>query len=151
MIDICGNNQSATIATDFDTLRSRLQGTPCWGADVLRLAGEHGWRVATAGRYSKGPFGARVIDVGPDCMIAWGISGKKSFLAYRIEREDANQVLVTPLAYLEGTYKATLAVSLALLFIVPVLLAPLLWWVYQAQTLRASRVYLPTFGRYLEQ
>ena len=151
MININGNNQSATIATDFDALRSRLQGTPCWGADVLRLAGEHGWRVATAGRYSKGPFGARVIDDGPDCMIAWGISGKKSFLANRIERKDANQVLVTPLAYLEGTYKATLAVSLALLFIVPVLLAPLLWWIYQVQTLRASRVYLPTFGRYLEQ
>jgi hypothetical protein len=83
-------------------------------------------------------------------MIAWGLSGKKSFLAYRIERKDTNQVRVTPLAYLDKTRKAALAVPLALIFIVPVLLAPFLWWVYEIQTLRASRVYLPTFGRFLE-
>jgi len=150
VIEIHGNNQSANVTVDFDTLRTHLQGRDVWGADVLRLAGEHGWRVATAGMHSKGPLGAYVIDEGPDSIVAWGVRGKKSFLAYRIERVSVGQVNVTPLSYLESKHKAALAISLALLFILPVLLSPLVWWTYQVQTVRASRVYLPTFGRYLE-
>lgn len=151
MIEIQGRNRSASVSADFEAVRAYLQENPCWGAEVIQDAGEYGWRVSAAHKYSKGPFGARLVDEGPDQFIAWGISGKKSCLAYRIEREDEWQIRITPLAYLERTRKITIAVSLALVLIVPVLLSPLLWWMYQAQTLRASRVYLPTFGRYLEQ
>lgn len=151
MIEIHDRNQSATVTADFDAVRTRLQENPCWGAELLQRAGEYGWRVSAARRYSKGPFSSRIIDESPDRLVAWGISGKKSYLAYRIERESKEIIQITPLAYLECTHKTVIAISFALIFIVPVILSPLLWWVYEVQTLRASRVHLPTFSWYLEE
>ena len=151
MIKINGNNHSVTLTADFDAVHTRLKENQCWGADLLQLAGEYEWRVSAARLYSKGPFGAQVIDESADAFVAWGISGNKSCLAYRIERETDSTIRVTPLAYLERIRKISLAVALAMIFILPVLLAPLLWRLYEVQTLRASRIYLPTFARYLEQ
>ena len=150
MIEIYDSNKSAPVAANFDTIRTWLQENPCWGAELLAHAGEYRWRVSAARFYSKGPFGARVIDETPGCLVAWGITGKRSCLAYRIKRESENIIQITPLAYLEPRRKIFLAVFLALIYIVPVLLSPLLWRMYEAQTLQASRVYLPTFARYLE-
>jgi hypothetical protein len=151
MTEIHNQNQSATVIADFDAVRTRLQENPCWGAGVLQNAGKSAWRVFAARMYSRGPLGARIIDDGPDCVIAWGIIGRQSSLAYRIERERAKQVRITPLAYLERTRKTAMVVTLVLLFVLPVLLAPLLARLQEMRVLRASREYLPTFGRYLEQ
>lgn len=119
------------------------------GADILQLAGEFEWRVKAARLYSQGFFGARVIDETPDSFIAWGISGNKGCFAYKVERLDVLRIQITPLAYLERRRKIGLGVILALMFVLPVLLSPILWKLYEIQTLRSSRIYLHAFARYL--
>jgi hypothetical protein len=155
MIEINNNNQSATVTTDFDTVHARLQENPGWVVELLENAGEYKCRVNLARRYIKwfgtGPSRAQVVDEGPDCFMIWGITGKGSTLAYRIEREGENRIRVTPLAYMERKGKILLAFALVMIYIVPVLLSPLIWRLHEERTLRASRVYLPTFGRYLEE
>ena len=150
MIEIQGNNEFATVTTDFEVVRTRLKENPNWGAELLEQAGEYSWRVTTARWYSKGPFGARVIDDGPESFVAWGFSGKRSFLVYRISKEGENTIQVIPLAFQPRANKVLLVVFLALIYLIPVLLSPLLWRMFEVQTLRASRVFLPTFARYLE-
>lgn len=149
MIDIQGNNQFAVMTTDFAAVRTRLQENPKWGAEMLRRAGEFDWRVKAAGWYSRGHFGARVIDETPGSFVAWGITGNKQCLAYRIEKQEMGQIRITPLAYLEKRRRIGLAIALLLCFVVPALLSPIAWKLYEIFTLRASRVHLYNFARYL--
>ncbi len=151
MLEIQDRNQTATVSADYVAIRSLLQSNPCWGADVLETAGEYHYRVNRARYYSKRKLACRIVDEGDGSCIAWGVTGKKSFLAYRIVCEDDHRLRIVPLAYLEKTRKTAIAVSLAMLFIVPVVFAPLLWKIYESQTLRNSRVNLPTFCRYVLQ
>lgn len=151
MIDIQGNNQFAVMTADFAAVRTRLQDHPNWGAEILRRAGEFDWRVKAAGWYSRGYFGARVIDETPDSFVAWGITGNKHCLAYRVEKQTAGQIRITPLAYLEKRRRVGLALALLLLFVIPVLLSPLVWKLYEVFTLRASRVQLYNFARYVTE
>lgn len=150
MPEIQNNNQYAVITADLMTCRERLRNNRDWGAETFRLAGEYGWRVKMAKRSSRGPFRSRIIEVGDKSFIAWGITGKKSFLAYQIEPETESTIRIIPLVYLEKQRKTAIAITLAVFFIAPVLLAPLVWWWYEAQIIRASRIYLPAFCRYLE-
>ena len=155
MIEIYDSNKSATMTADFDTIRSRLQENPGWVAELLENAGENGQRVNLARRYIRwygiGSSGAQIISEGMDCFKVWGLSGKGSTLAYQIERKGENRIRITPLAFMERKGKILLAVALVLIYILPVLLSPLIWRLNEARTLRASRVYLPTFVRYLER
>ena len=151
MIKIGERNTSASVTAYFDTVRVYLQENPCWGAELLQQAGEYRWRISAARCYSKGPFGSKVIDEDPDCLVAWGVTGRQSSLAYRIEREDDTHIRITPVAYLERTRKSAMVVTLAVLFLLPVILAPLIARWHEVTVLRASRVYLPTFCRYLEK
>ncbi len=150
MSEVQDNNRYALVTTDLATCRERLRNDRCWGAETLSIAGEYGWRVEIARASSRSPFSSRVIEDGADSFIVWGITGKKSFLAYRIEPEKDGTIWVIPLAYMEKTRKTAIAITLAIFFIAPVLLAPLIWRWYEAQTIRASRIYLPAFCRYLE-
>jgi hypothetical protein len=150
MLEIQDRNESAIITADYQTVRSFLGNHPYWGADVLENSGEYHYRIRRAQRYSKGKMGCKILNESDGNCIAWGITGQKSFLAYRIIRENI-RLRIIPLAYLERTRKTAIAVSLSMLFIVPVMLAPLIWKIYEKQTLRNSRVNLPTFCRYLLQ
>lgn len=151
MIDIQGNNQFALVTANMETARDRLRQNPKWGADVLTLAGEYAWRASAARLFATGPFGARVIDEQDGAFIAWGITGRKSCLAYRIRPENETTLRVEPLGYLERRWKIGLSVALACALVIPVLLSPLIWKMYREQTLRASRIYLPALCRYLEE
>jgi hypothetical protein len=136
---------------DFDALRERLQNNREWGADVLEQAGEYRWRVKIARIYSLGIFGSKAVTGGEGCLTACGAIGKHEFIAYRVERLETGVVQVSPLPYIEKRFKITLALGLALLFIVPVIFSPLLWKWYAARTLRNARIYLPAFCRYAQQ
>ncbi|MEI7846010.1 MAG: hypothetical protein WCK35_09425 [Chloroflexota bacterium] len=151
MVELEGENHFAVLCADFDTAHSHLQLNPGWGADTIQIAGEYRWRVYAARTYSKGPFGARVIDENPNRFIAWGVYRKRSCLAYRINRDGAGIIRVIPLAYLERTHKARVVVSLAFPLLIPALFSPLFWLVYASRTLRASRLLLPAFCQYLEK
>ena len=150
MFKIHGNNQYASLEADFDIVRAYLEANRAWGAEVLKLAGEYGWRQKAARKYSLGLSGAKTIPETSERFIAWGLSGKKSFFAYRIERQNEYSIRVTPVAYLENTLKTTIMVTLAAFFIVPLLFSPFFWRLYEMQTYRSSKVYLPAFCRYLE-
>lgn len=151
MIEMDKKTTATTISADFEAVRTHLEGNQSWGADLLEQSGASGWRVSAARLFSKGPFGAQVIVESPDQFVAWGITGRKSCLAYRIEREGVERVRVTPLGYLERVRKVMVSMTLALAGIVPVLLSPLIWWLYESQTLRDSQTHLPAFCRLLEK
>lgn len=152
MFEIIGNNEAMLLrSTDFDRVHRRVRNNPTWGAELLEMAGDYSWRVSAAKLYSNGPFGARVIEESTDSFVAWGITGNKSCLAYRVERRDERHIKVTPLAYLEQRRKFGLVVALTCIFVLPVLLTPLLWRLYEVQTLRVSKIYLPIFARYVQK
>jgi hypothetical protein len=120
-----------------------------WPADKLQSSGEYRWCVSSARLSGQGSFGGHGEDQELGFCIVWGFLTRKRILAYRIEREGYDKTRITLLAYMPRTVKIGIALVLALIYIVPVSLSPLLWKVYEAQTLRASKVYLPAFCRYL--
>lgn len=151
MIEISGNNRLAFVSVSFETARHRLEENPFWGAEVLTLSGDYDWQIAAARLYSQGFFGARIIEEKEgNSFIAWGISGHKRCLAYRIRLENQTTLQVVPLEYLEPRRKVGLSIALACAFILPVLISPLIWKLYAMETHRSSRILLPEFCRYLE-
>ena len=98
MLEMQNHSRSAPVPVNYEATRERLQNDRYWGAEILDAAGEYGWRVKMARRYSRGHNISKIIVEGPDQFIAWGVIGQKSFLAYRVEREMDGSIRVTPLA-----------------------------------------------------
>jgi hypothetical protein len=138
------------IPVNFELARACLADDPLWGARVLELAGHSTFRTGFVRKISRGVFSSKIIAENDHCFIAWGVIGQKSFLAYRIQPQQPGQISIMPLAYFEQTRKIAVAAVLLLLYILPVLLAPFIWWVYERRILNASQHYLKSFCQYLQ-
>jgi hypothetical protein len=145
-----GNQPASQIQVSFESAKARLQGNPDWGAEVLQSAGENRWRVWEAKRAARQPMGARTIAVDVDRFIAWGIRSPKEFLAYQIERTQEGAVQITPIAYIDKMRQTSVLVTLFVCFIFPIVMAPVIMWMFRRQTLRASRKYQQAFEKYLQ-
>lgn len=141
------NNARAEIMAKFSVVQCLLQDEPRWGADVLEQAGEYQWRVRMIRRQSRRFRVSRIYPDTTERFIAFASVGKRAYLAYEIIMLDEDRIEVVPVGYLPTAFKVTNLVTLLLLMVLPVLLAPLSWRLYEVATLRYSRLYLDAFCR----
>lgn len=143
------NSSHAEMTAKFSVVQCLLQDEPRWGADVLEMAGEYPWRVRIIRRQSWGYRASRIYPDTTKRFIAFAPVGKRAYLAYEISKLDEDRIQVMPVGYMPKALKAVNLISLLLLMVIPVLLAPLLWRLYEVTTLRNSRLYLDAFCRML--
>jgi len=144
------NNSRAEMVANFSVVQCLLQDEPHWGADVLDLAGEYRWRVWMIRRRSWGFWASRIYPDTTERFIAFAPLGKRVYLAYEISKLDENRIQVMPVGYLPKALKVASIMSLSLLMVIPVLLAPIIWRAYEIATLRYSRLYLDIFCRLIQ-
>lgn len=145
-----GKREQALARVGYEEARALLENDPQWGASVLRLAGENARQERWVRQISRGRKGSRVLGrSGAGSFIAWGVVGARSFVAYRVESGEDGWVRVTPLAYLPVGRKVSIALMLALFYVLPVFLSPLVWRKQALQVQRTSRKYLAAFCRCL--
>lgn len=146
---IFGKSEYAVLNADFAVVECLLQDDPKWGANVLEMSGEYDWRVKLLRRQSIGWNSSRIIPETTDHFIAFATIGKRSFLAYQIERESDQNIRVTPIGYVPVGIKVFTAFVLTLLYILPVILSPFIWKLHKIAILRSSKIHLDAFCRYL--
>jgi len=144
------NNSRAEMVAKFSVVQCLLQDEPHWGADVLEQAGEYQWRVRMIRRQSWGFRASRIYPDTNERFIAFAPVGKRAYIAYEISKLDEGRIEVVPVGYLPTALKAASLVTLLLLMVLPVLLAPLVWRLHEAATLRYSRLYLDAFCRMVQ-
>jgi hypothetical protein len=144
-----GYFEHAVLEGDFAVIQCILQDEKDWSAGVLACADTKPrvveW-IQVVNRLS--PSYIRPED--QNQFLAVGSLGKKQCLAYQITRLDDNHVQITPAAYLPVSAKISIAVLLALCYLLPVLLSPIVWQKYAQRNLKLSRYYLHSFCHYLE-
>lgn len=150
-VTIFGKSEYAILNADFAVVECLLQDDIKWGAKVLELSGEYGWLVKLVRLQSRGWYSSRILPESPEQFIAHGTIGKRSFLVYKIQRENDDCIRVTPIGYVSLGIKIFMMFVLALLFILPVFLSPLIWKVSELMILRSSRIYLSAFCLYLRK
>ena len=146
---IFGKSEYAEVNADFAQVECLLEEDPKWGANVLEMSGEYNWRVKLTGLQSWGWFSSRVFPQSENQFIAFGVTGQRSFLGYQILKKGDNKIRITPVGYLPKSSKVVMVITLALLCIFPVLLAPFIFKLYEIVILRSSKIYLDAFCRYL--
>ncbi|MEI7846012.1 MAG: hypothetical protein WCK35_09435, partial [Chloroflexota bacterium] len=114
------------------------------------MAGEYGWRVKLARMWGYKRYSAMLIPESDDSFVVFNMIAKNSCLVYRIQKADDDSVQVTPANYLPREWKIFIAIGLAVLFIFPVLLSPVIWKLYEITNARLSRLFLDAFCRYLD-
>lgn len=144
------NNARAEMMAKFSVVQCLLQDEPHWGADVLEMAGEYHWRVLLIRRQSRWLRASRIYPETQERFIAFSPVGKRANLAYEISKLDEDHIQVVPIGYLPYAYKVAGLVVLLLLMVLPALLAPLVWRLHEAATLRYSRLYLDAFCRMVQ-
>jgi len=145
------NSSHAEMMAKFSVVQCLLQDEPRWGADVLEMAGEYPWRVLLTRRQSRWLRASRIYPETPERFIAFAPVGKRANLAYEISKLDEDYIQVVPIGYLPYAYKVASLLALLLVMVLPALLAPLVWRLHQAATLRYSRLYLDAFCRMVTQ
>jgi hypothetical protein len=149
ILNVVGNNDSAIIQADFKTVQEQLKTGREWVAEILQRSGDYPWIVSSARWDSKFVTGGGLVENGEDSFIVWGVMYRKNYIAYQVDRTGEGYIAITPLAYLPKSWKIATAVGLAIFYIVPLVLAPLFWRIYQKKSLRNSKVFLPAFCQYL--
>ena len=144
-----GYFEHAVLEGNFDRVRECLEVNRHWGAEVLGYADEKA-RIIEWVRLCNKLRPSRIRGENKDAFLAVGTLGKKQSLVYRVEKQDQDSVKIIPMAYLEPKYKVGIALILVLFYIVPVLLAPIIWRQRAEQNLRLSRYYLVSFCHHLE-
>jgi hypothetical protein len=146
---IFGKSEYAEVNADYAAVDRLLLDDSRWGANVLEMSGDYNWRVKLARLESWGWFSSRVFPQSDNQFIAFGVTGKRSFLGYQILKKGDNKIRITPVGYLPKRSKVVMVIALALLYILPVLLSPFIFKLYEIVILRSSKIYLDAFCRYL--
>ena len=141
------NSSHAEMTAKFSVVQCLLQDESRWGADVLEQAGEYRWRVRLTRRQSRWLRASRIYPETSERFIAFASVGKRANLAYEISKLDEDHIQVVPIGYLPYAYKVASLVVLLLLMVLPALLAPLVWRLHEAATLRYARLYMDAFCR----
>lgn len=147
---ISGKNESALMEADFSAVICLLQDDKQWGANVLDLAGEYAWRVRLLRTVASRVRASGICPETSETFTAYGVTGKRSFITYEIQKVDEHSIRITPKGAVPKTFKILSAVALAIPFIIPAALAPLSWKVYNRTILRLSKLYLDAFCRHIQ-
>ena len=147
---VSGKSEYALVNVELSIVKKLLENDRYWGASTLEMAGEFGWKVLLARLWSGALFSSGIISESTDGFIVYRAFGKQDFLAYRITKESESSVRVTPFGYLPQNSKVWIVIGLAVCFILPVMLSPIIWKSYELSNLRYSRVYQDAFCRYLQ-
>jgi len=147
--EITGKNEQLIIDADFSVVECLLNDDHKWGAHVIEQAGEMDWKVKYVQLQSRAFYPSIVFPVNENQFSIFSIIGRHQFLAYRIDRLDTTRIQVVPIGQIPNRVKAISAASLAMMFIIPIVLSPLVWKIYEQTTLRNSKLYLDAFCRYL--
>lgn len=147
---ISGKNESALMEADFAVVVCLLQDDRHWGANLLDLAGEYAWRVKLLRMVTSRVLPSGIRPKTTEAFTAYGVTGKRTFITYEVQKVDDHSIRITPVGYVPRAYKIISTVGLAIPFIIPALLAPLTWKVYNQAILRLSKMYLDVFCRYIE-
>lgn len=134
---------------DINNIRGVLEDNRHWAVQVLEYADAKARVVEWVAICNK-MHPSRIKPKEGDSFIAIGTLGKRRSLAYRIELHDERTVKIIPISFLEAKAKIRIACVLAIFYIVPVLLSPILWQKWAEQNLKFSRYYLNSFCHYLE-
>lgn len=147
---IFGKSEYAVVNIDLEAVKQVLQNNPKWGAEVLERSGEYPMVVKRLRKWKRVWYASGIVESGVDSFVSIEIIGKRSFLSYHIRKEDEHSVRVIPLGYVPKRIKVFTTIVLGLFYILPALLAPLIWKSYELTILRSSKLYLDSFCRYLQ-
>jgi hypothetical protein len=146
---VFGKSDYALLQGDHAVVQCLLQDDGQWGAHVLEMAGENGWKIHLL---------RPVLKLLPSCIepadeisyLAISLSGEKSFLCYQFTSDGSACVRIEPAGILPKWFKIATGLLLTSLLIFPVLFAPLLWRSYRDSSCRSSKLYLDALCRYLD-
>lgn len=148
---LCGKSEFALVHADFAVIECLLQDDRTWGAKVLEQSGEIPYRVKLVQIQNTIWVRCGIIPQSSEHFIAAGLLGRRSFLAYSIDKQKDGCTRITPTGFIPRWARLFSAVPLALMGVVPVVLSPLIWKWHEALTLRRSKLYLPAFCLYLRE
>lgn len=148
---IFGKSEYAVVNVDFDAVKQVLQNNPKWGADVLERSGEYPVVVKRLRKWKRVWYASGIMESAADHFVAIETIGKRSFLTYHIRKEDNHSFRVIPSGYVPKRIKVFTTIMLGLFYVLPALLAPLIWKSYEITILRSSKLYLDSFCRYLQE